>query len=160
MLRPAFYRHILIFMGVSMWRYGNWIRCMAEIRLDPTDERTAKTIEVGSGKMSLIVKKDLEYLAELMEKRKDVILAYLFGSQAVSEKVQSQSSDIDIAVFFSPSPSLRELLRFRSDLTRLLKTDRVDLVSLNEASPLLKYEVILGGGRYTAEILSSRQDLR
>jgi len=95
--------------------------------------------------MNPVVKKDLESLAGLMGKRRDVVLAYLFGSQAVSEKVQSQSSDIDIAVFFSPTPSLRELLRFRSDLTHLLKTDRVDLVSLNEASPLLKYEVILGG---------------
>jgi predicted nucleotidyltransferase len=95
--------------------------------------------------MNPIAKKDLESLAALMEDRRDVVLAYLFGSQAVSEKVQSQSSDIDIAVFFSPSPSLRELLSFRSDLTRLLKGDRVDLVSLNEASSLLKYEVILGG---------------
>lgn len=100
---------------------------------------------MGSGKMSLIAKRDLESLAGLMEKRKDVILAYLFGSQALSEKVHSLSSDIDIAVFFSSSPSLRELLLFRSDLTRLLKTDKVDLVSLNEAPPLLKYEVIVGG---------------
>lgn len=62
--------------------------------------------------MRSIEKKNLESLAGLMEKRKDVILAYLFGSQALSEKVQSQSSDIDIAVVFSSS-SLRELFAFQ-----------------------------------------------
>jgi len=95
--------------------------------------------------MNRIENKDLKALAGLMQKRKDVALAYIFGSQVVFSKVKSPSRDIDIAVFFNPSPSLRDLLRFRSDLTRLLKTDRVDLVSLSEAPPLLKYEIISGG---------------
>ena len=88
---------------------------------------------------------NLKAVAKVIQEREDVLLAYIFGSRAISTRVHTPSSDIDIAVLFTHSPSLRELLSFRAHLTRLLKTDSVDLVSLNEAPPLLKYEVIVGG---------------
>ncbi len=95
--------------------------------------------------MDPIENMDLKALADLIQKREDVLLAYIFGSQGIPGRVHTPSSDIDIAVLFTHSPSLRELLSFRADLTHLLKTDSIDLVSLNVASPLLKYEVIVGG---------------
>lgn len=95
--------------------------------------------------MRYLENRDFQALARLMQKRKDVVLAYIFGSQVVSNQVKAPSRDIDIAVLFDPSPSLRDLLRFRSEMTRLLRTDKVDLISLSEAPPLLRYEIVSGG---------------
>jgi len=95
--------------------------------------------------MSQIGPDDLENVARMMEGMGKVVLAYIFGSQAAPAGLQGPPRDIDIAVLFSRPLPLREFLRFRANLTRLLKTDSVDLVSLNEASPLLKYEVVAGG---------------
>jgi len=105
---------------------------------------------------------DLKALAKVIQKRENVLLAYIFGSQVTSTRVQKPSSDIDIAILFTYSPPLRELLSFRAELTQLLETDSVDLVSLNEASPLLKYEVIVGGKTiYTGDpLLQSRFEMR
>jgi len=72
-----------------------------------------------------------------------VRLAYLFGSQARGEA--GALSDIDIAVFFSESPSLDEHAAMQVDLCRLLETDAVDLVVLNDASPLLKFDAVIEG---------------
>jgi len=95
--------------------------------------------------MRRLEKNDLKALAELMGKRKDIVLAYVFGSQVSSTKAPGPSRDIDIAVLFDLCPSLKDLLRFRADLTRVLETDSVDLVSLNEAPPLLRFEAVVGG---------------
>ncbi len=72
-----------------------------------------------------------------------VWLAYLFGSQA--RGAAGAFSDIDIAVLFSASPSLDEHATMQVDLCRLLGTDAVDLVVLNDASPLLKLDAVTEG---------------
>ena len=75
-----------------------------------------------------------------------VILAYLFGSQATG-KVHGES-DIDIAVLLgegSPNDRLAIQLKLLEGLSRVCRSDRVDLVILNEAPPLLAYEVLRNG---------------
>ena len=85
-------------------------------------------------------------LEELFKSR-PVRLAYLFGSQAVG-RVHSES-DVDVAVLFdeslSPDARFDERLALTGELSRLLKTDRVDLAVLNEAPPLLAFEVLRNG---------------
>ena len=76
-----------------------------------------------------------------------VRLAYLFGSQATRRT--HPGSDIDIAVLLgeslTPDERFAERLRLLGDLSRIFGTDHVDLVMLNEASPLLAYEALRHG---------------
>ncbi len=72
-----------------------------------------------------------------------VDLAYLFGSRAAG--VEGPISDFDIAVLYSrPHPSI---LRYElaHELSTVLKTDRVDLVVLNNLPIELRYAVIVTG---------------
>ncbi|MBL7072019.1 MAG: nucleotidyltransferase domain-containing protein [Candidatus Omnitrophica bacterium] len=72
-------------------------------------------------------------------------LAYLFGSQAKGNA--APESDFDIAVLFeNPSDelALRETSFLSLDLNKFLPR-KLDIVSLNAASLLLKYEVVAHG---------------
>ncbi|MBI4602785.1 MAG: nucleotidyltransferase domain-containing protein [Planctomycetes bacterium] len=85
-------------------------------------------------------------LEELFKSRR-VRLAYLFGSQ-VSGRLHSES-DVDVAVLFdaslSPDARFDERLVLIGELCRILGTDHVDLAVLNEAPPLLAFEVLRNG---------------
>ena len=69
-----------------------------------------------------------DYLAT----RDDIIFAYLFGSYA--KEKQTHLSDIDVAVYMKDdTQAFDNKLGILSDLTRLLETDNIDLVVLNDA---------------------------
>ncbi len=117
-------------------------------------------------------------LTELQEKlveyarAKGVAVLYLFGSAAHGQ--MGKLSDIDVAVLLperEPSPPEGEgskgrgrkeiadeeyfdtRLQMTLELMELLGTSEVDLVILNQAPPLLKYNVVAGG-----KALYSRDD--
>lgn len=75
---------------------------------------------------------------------KPVELVYLLGSYATGET--KPYSDIDFAVSFSSHLSQKEKfslrLRLISDVSSLLETDTIDLIDLELASPLLRFEAI------------------
>jgi predicted nucleotidyltransferase len=77
----------------------------------------------------------------------DVLVAYLFGSQARGEA--GALSDVDIAVLLKPQIEdhnyLDARLQITSDVARLLATDDVDVLILNEAPPALAYAVLRDG---------------
>lgn len=79
-------------------------------------------------------------------KKHKVKLAYLFGSQVKGNA--APGSDYDIAVLFKNRPSdplaLKETAFLSLDLDKLF-TKKLDVVSLNDAPSLLKYEVIAHG---------------
>ena len=83
-------------------------------------------------------------LAMLFESEKRVLVAYLFGSYA--RGLETPRSDVDIAVLLSEVPErpLEYYLYLERELAKVLEMD-VDLVFLNEAPPLLKYQVIKYG---------------
>jgi hypothetical protein len=64
----------------------------------------------------------------------EVLLAYVFGSFLHTEA----SDDIDLAVL----PGRRGLENLREKICETLSTQRVDLVNLKTASPLLRFEVL------------------
>jgi predicted nucleotidyltransferase len=76
-----------------------------------------------------------------------VILAYLFGSQA--EGRARSSSDVDIAVLLPPeageADQLDIQLKLAGELSSVLGRNDLDLVVLNEASPLLAHEIVNNG---------------
>jgi len=83
---------------------------------------------------------------ELFERLDYIIFAYLFGSYATG-KVWAMS-DIDIAVYVDPR-KVNDLFKLKLRLLGMLndafKTDKIDLVILNEAPPVLKYEILVKG---------------
>lgn len=76
-----------------------------------------------------------------------VACAYLFGSRA--RGTADSASDYDLAVLTSFWVPATERLRLQSnwgiELGRALATDRVDLVLLEQASPLLAHRVLRDG---------------
>ncbi|MDQ1274996.1 MAG: uncharacterized protein QG610_569 [Euryarchaeota archaeon] len=83
-------------------------------------------------------------LAEFFRSQEYVELAYLFGSTA--EGHSGPLSDIDIGVYLSSRLTKRERIEKSLELTAklatLLKTDRIDLVVMNDSSPVINFEVI------------------
>lgn len=76
----------------------------------------------------------------------DVCLAYLFGSQQKGQV--GLLSDLDIAVLFGPTKdnyTIADLLSLSSELKSLYPQDKIDLIPLNNAPPLLKKEAVLAG---------------
>ena len=73
-----------------------------------------------------------------------VLVAYLFGSHAVGRA--GPASDRDIAVLLAPVLTPQERGRWKLELIgRLIdayRSDAIDLVVLNDAPPLLRFEVI------------------
>jgi predicted nucleotidyltransferase len=83
----------------------------------------------------------LENLASHFEKE-GVMLAYLFGSLAEEEKMSPRPpKDVDLAILTKERPA-SELFE---ELADALGTDRLDLVDLRHASPILRYEVMRSG---------------
>lgn len=81
-------------------------------------------------------------LKEYLNTRSEINLVYLFGSQARGE--QTESSDTDIAVLFTENCASLTCDQILSEMARHIN-GAVDVVPLNGASSLLKYEVVSDG---------------
>ncbi|GAB6192907.1 type VII toxin-antitoxin system MntA family adenylyltransferase antitoxin [Desulfocastanea catecholica] len=91
-----------------------------------------------------MIKSCLGIVNDYLESNKVVKFAYLFGSCARGEC--GPLSDIDVAVYLDKRVDFFSArLRFLEQIDRLLKGHPFDLVILNNASLVLKYEVIHGG---------------
>lgn len=96
-------------------------------------------------------------LRKYFKEKKEVDLAYIFGS-TVSGKTNALS-DIDIAILIDKKQIKETLYPYGykahiiADLMKLLKTNRVDLVILNEAPLLLKHRVL-----YTGKLIYSKNE--
>ncbi len=76
--------------------------------------------------------------------RDEIVAVYLFGS--LVGPGLSEESDIDIGLLYQDGtqPGFEEQLILQDDLTQLLQRE-VDLVVLNQASPILRYQVLKHG---------------
>lgn len=94
----------------------------------------------------------IEKLKEYFEKRDDVVMAYLFGSQA--NGATHTDSDWDIAVYFKSETELVEWEkqdreypeedRVWGDCIKILETDNVDFIVLNRAPASIADTAIRG----------------
>ena len=111
----------------------------AEECYDYSEDERKKTTQSGEQKITL---ERVTKTASLFKNRPNVNFAYLFGSYA--KGYASSSSDLDIGVFFKEKPDILQLAGLRADLQKSLHFDKIDLVSLNGASPILCFEAISG----------------
>lgn len=100
------------------------------------------------GKLLAASRMDLEEALKMLKSlfsRRGVTLAYLFGSHAREEA--GAASDVDIAVFLNCDSkelytSYRELML---GVREVLGSERFDLLLLNDAPPMLKFEIVSQG---------------
>ncbi len=88
------------------------------------------------------VKKIRNKVEELAQKYK-LSLVVLFGSQ-VLDKTHSRS-DVDIAFFSERKMSIKNIAEMQTDFIQTLKIKKIDLVALNNASPLFLKQVAMKG---------------
>lgn len=99
---------------------------------------------------------DLDRVARRLSEDSRVEAVYLFGSQASGEA--DDRSDVDLAVLLAEGVSLADELRLRAAAVDELHRDDIDFVVLNDAPPLLRYEVVMGGRRLFARDDASAED--
>jgi len=86
---------------------------------------------------------DLPALRRCLRGETDVVCATLFGS--AQGGVLPDGGDVDVAVLFRALPAPEAFLDFYSRLCDAVRvTDKVDLVVLNRAHPILAFEAIRG----------------
>ena len=78
--------------------------------------------------------------------------AYLFGSSAQYTGKEKEPDDIDIAIITKNKVSLDVLSKVLELSQGLLKTDKIDVCILNDASPILAFEVIRGKRLFTSSV--------
>ena len=71
-----------------------------------------------------------------------MVASWVFGS-AQSGEIRP-GSDLDVAVLFKARPDLDTLADLRADLQEALCFEEVDLVVLNGAHPILRFEAVSG----------------
>jgi predicted nucleotidyltransferase len=90
-----------------------------------------------------------EIVAGVLAGRPEILEGYLFGSTALGER--QAHSDVDVAVYVQPDGAPPAPFGYTAQLTaelmRALRTDRIDLVVLNHAPPLLYGRVLRDGIR-------------
>ena len=92
---------------------------------------------------------DWRHVATCLSKNDNVVAAWIFGSTI--EGTVRPGSDIDMGVLFAVMPSVDELTGLRAALQDALAFDEIDLVVLNEASPILRFEAISGRPVYVTD---------
>lgn len=96
-----------------------------------------------------------ERIARALERRDEVLEAYLFGSHAAG--TARAHSDIDVAVYVREAPGAASGYGYAAELTsylmRALGTNDVDVVVLNRAPPVLYHRVLRDGRRILARDL-------
>lgn len=75
---------------------------------------------------------------DILAQYENIVFAYIFGSY-VQGKMR-KDSDIDIAIYTEEKMDVDTYLEIKLILTEACKRE-VDLVILNDATPLLKYEI-------------------
>jgi predicted nucleotidyltransferase len=84
----------------------------------------------------------IKCLRAFFKDKDDAYLVFLFGS-FVSKQITA-NSDIDIGILFNKIPDIYEINDIKEDLSALLKR-AADVVVLNNASPILRMQVIKNG---------------
>lgn len=90
----------------------------------------------------------IDELKDFFKSKPQVLLAFLFGSRA--KGIEREGSDWDIGIYFKTiddeeAEEFEEEIDIWLELIEMLKTDNVDLVVLNRASPVVSYSAMTEG---------------
>ena len=89
-----------------------------------------------------MLKKRINKITKTLEANPKIIAAWLFGSAHTNR--MTKNSDIDIAVLFSDKPDFDFKMELLTELQNAADFEKIDLVTLNDASPVLQFEAVSG----------------
>jgi predicted nucleotidyltransferase len=92
--------------------------------------------------VKVLTQKDKKKLKSYFKNRSDVVLAILFGSHGT--EFQRNDSDIDFAILFDNKISMMEEMKILDELSGILSFENIDLLNLNKASVIMKFEALSG----------------
>jgi len=84
----------------------------------------------------------IDRLGALLDRRRDVVFAVLFGS--ARDGVLREGADLDIGVLFVAAPGTESVLSLMAALSDEAETDDIDFVDLSKADPILAFEAVSG----------------
>lgn len=85
---------------------------------------------------------DLKAAEQALAADAGVVAAWSFGS--AGNGLMQDGSDFDVGVLFSDKPTLDDLAELRTKLQSALRVDDIDIVVLNDASPILRFQAVSG----------------
>jgi predicted nucleotidyltransferase len=85
---------------------------------------------------------DWQLTATIWQETPEVLAAWAFGS--AQDGQVTPGSDVDVGVWFETPPSFAQQLALLARLQETLSLDEVDLVVLNDANPILRFEALSG----------------
>ncbi|HHV19073.1 MAG TPA: nucleotidyltransferase domain-containing protein [Thermoanaerobacterales bacterium] len=77
-------------------------------------------------------------------KENDILLVTVFGSY-LDERFIKGISDIDIAMLFEEDIGILDEVKIIDDLSKILNFEDIDLLNLNKANFMLKYNAVIRG---------------
>ncbi len=107
----------------------------------PSSELGGEETMIRHSKLPEDIVDRIQYAADYLETRKDVLFAYLFGG--LSRGKPKPLSDVDIAVYLSEiADSVQAKSEIIEKLVDILKTDEIDMIILNQSSLSLSMNVL------------------
>ena len=92
---------------------------------------------------------DWKKVQRVWQHRPNIAAAWVFGS--AQDGVVRAGSDLDFGILFVVKPSLDELTDLRAELQEILGFEAIDVIPLNEGSPVLRFEALSGRCLYCAD---------
>ncbi len=92
--------------------------------------------------LSFVMKDIIKILKGYFRNKADVHLIFIFGSSVKGNL--TEESDVDVAILFKHFPDLSEINQIRDELSNLIKRE-VDVVVLNNSSPIIRMQVLKNG---------------
>ncbi len=88
------------------------------------------------------IEKEITEIKEFLASKEEVLLSFIFGS--FIEGRLTEESDIDIAILFKNKPDFSFLIDIMDRINQITGRE-ADIVILNEASPIIKMQVLKKG---------------
>ncbi len=97
----------------------------------------------GTRRIAFGTEESIALILPILEADHRILHAYLFGSRA--SKRNDMSSDIDVAIYTTRDFSWQDYYLVHGEITKKLRSYRLDLAWMNMADPILCFEVIKDG---------------
>jgi len=88
-------------------------------------------------------RRDSSKVLPVLREDQRIHIVYLFGSRMKSE--YDERSDVDIAFYADEQFTWDDYYRLYGDVTKKLRSNRIDLLWLNKADCIMKFQVIKSG---------------
>jgi len=130
---------------LCFYNFFNYLQTSLFLRCRIKDIFSTLPHHTGDAKISVMINKDnqllIANLRRFFQKRKQIVIAFLFGSQAKSRTISE--SDIDIAIWPEGGLKMKDLDKLWQELELITQKD-VDIVRLNRANPTVAWAALRG----------------